>query len=108
MGKKWDINRRKSPAQLRQQALAQSMRALSGAIGTIQSANHELLKCIRNCELPSDDVRLDLMKMQHQSVQNVTRLIQHEYKEAKMNNEEIKNLNVAERTAKKKLPEIPF
>ena len=107
MSKKWNINRRKSPAQIRQQALAQSMRALSGAIGGLQSAAHGLRQCILHTELDFNDIRHTLLRFQVEDIQAAARRLQAEYKLLEERNRTIKEFNVAERKAKKKLPSTP-
>jgi len=98
---------RRSPAQRRQLAMAQSMRALSGAVGTLQAAASMLRKEIHLCELMTGDIRLEFLKMQLQELESTVRELQTAYSYAQRNNKVIKEINAAERKPKKKLSRLP-
>lgn len=97
---------RRSQAQLRQLAMAQSMRALSGAVGTLQSAASAVRKQIHFCELQLGDIRLEFLKLQLQELESAIRDLQATYRFSQRNNEIIKNANKEEREQNRKLARL--
>lgn len=97
----------KTYAQLRQQALAVTMRSMSGAIGGLQSAAQGLRQCILHTELDSDDQRQLLLKLQLEDTLAAARRLQADYKMLEEKNAVIKECNIEERIKKKKLPQSP-